>query len=110
MQKFHWKEPEIPWQNPMPKIYFKTFTYQDNEFALHLMRFDAGFSHPAHTHDMEEYGYMLKGKIEMEVGDQKMVIGPGDYMALPPNTPHSALVLEDVEMIALISPPRPDIR
>jgi quercetin dioxygenase-like cupin family protein len=110
MEKFVWKESDIAWRNPMPGIHFKKFTYEDGKFAIHLMRFEAGFSHPPETYDMAEYAYVLKGKSETLIGEEIFIIGAGDYFVIPANTPHAVRVLEDVEMIGMVAPPRPEFR
>jgi quercetin dioxygenase-like cupin family protein len=74
------------------------------------MRFEAGFSEVPETHDVDEYAYVLKGKAESQIGDEKIVIGPGDYFVIPANTPHAVRILEDVELLGMISPPRPGLR
>ena len=38
-----------------------------------------------------------------------MLIGPGDYFEIPANTKHSVRVLEDVELVAMITPPRKEL-
>jgi quercetin dioxygenase-like cupin family protein len=109
MQKFHWQDHEIPWRSLMPGVDLKTLTYEENKFAIHLLRLPAGFSEEPETHDMDEYCYMLQGKAESHVDHERKMIGPGDYFAIPANTPHSVRVLEDLILIAIISPPRPDL-
>jgi quercetin dioxygenase-like cupin family protein len=109
MQKFHWEEAEIPWRTLMPGIYLKTLEYKKDKFSIHLLRADAGFTEEPETHDVDEYAYVLQGKAESHVGHEKKMIGPGDYFAIPANTSHSVRVLEDVQLIVIIAPPRPEL-
>jgi quercetin dioxygenase-like cupin family protein len=110
MEKYVRKESEMVWRTPMPGIHFTTLSYVEDKFVLALLRFDAGFTHPAETHDVDEYVYMLKGKSETTIGNDKYLLGPGDYFVIPANTSHSVLILEDTELLGMISPPRPDLR
>ena len=51
---------------------------------------------------------MVSGKFELQVGDKKQVIGPGDGFYIPPNVPHGAVCLEKGELIDVFSPTRED--
>lgn len=39
-------------------------------------------------HVGEEVGYVLEGTIELRLGDERYVIGPGDVFTFPSNVPH----------------------
>ncbi len=60
-----------------------------------------------HRHVGEEFGYILKGKLELKVGDQVKVLEPGDSFYFPSNMPHSYRNVGDVdvETIWVVSPP-----
>ncbi len=110
MGKYILRESEIPWREVMPGFFVKTFTYIEDRFAIGMMRAKSGFAHPLETHEMEEYAYVMKGRAETQIGDEKAMIGPGDYFVIPANTPHSVRVFEDTELIGFLSPPRPELR
>jgi mannose-6-phosphate isomerase-like protein (cupin superfamily) len=40
------------------------------------------------THDAEEGGVIIRGKLEVTVGDQVRVLGPGDAYYFDSRTPH----------------------
>jgi quercetin dioxygenase-like cupin family protein len=109
MNKFHWKEPDIPWRTLMPGVYIKTLRHVENKFAIHMLKVEAGFTEAPETHDADQYAYVLRGKAESHIGDERAVIGPGDYFEIPANTEHSVRVLEDVELVAMITPPRKEL-
>jgi mannose-6-phosphate isomerase-like protein (cupin superfamily) len=45
---------------------------------------------PPHVHSREEEGfYILEGEITFQVGDQRLVAGPGMFANMPVGTPHS---------------------
>ncbi len=103
------KESEIPWQDRTSQARFKTLGMHE-KLAFILMRMDAGIEVPPHSHEQEEVGYVLRGKGETEIGGEKYTIGPGDYFAIPSNILHAIRVIEDMEFIGAMSPPRPEYR
>ena len=64
MNKFHSKEPDIPWRTLMPGDYIKTLRHVENKFAIHMLKVEAGFTEAPETHDADQYAYVLRGKAE----------------------------------------------
>jgi transcriptional regulator with XRE-family HTH domain len=60
-----------------------------------------------HRHIGEEFGYVLKGKLELKVGDQVRVLESGDSFYFSSTLPHSYKNVGDVdvETIWVVSPP-----
>jgi quercetin dioxygenase-like cupin family protein len=58
--------------------------------------------HLEHTENI----YVLKGKGEMTIGDEKLVIKKGDYFSIKKNTPHALKVLSSspMKVISIQSP------
>lgn len=58
-----------------------------------------------HEHHSENI-YVLEGKGEMIIGDEKIVIKKGDYFNIPKNTPHGLNVLSSgpVKVLSIQSP------
>jgi len=58
--------------------------------------------HLEHTENI----YVLKGKGEMIIGDEKLVIKKGDYFSIKKNTPHALKVLSSspMKVISIQSP------
>ncbi|UKN02639.1 cupin domain-containing protein [Paracrocinitomix mangrovi] len=58
-----------------------------------------------HAHHTENI-YVLEGKGEMTVGDEKFVIKKGDYFSIPKNTPHALKVLSSkpIKVLSIQSP------
>ncbi|WP_198038659.1 cupin domain-containing protein [Planococcus lenghuensis] len=62
---------------------------------------------PLHQHPQEQITYVIKGRLEFEVGDKKQVIGEGDAVTIPRNVPHGAVALEEGAVcIDTFAPPR----
>lgn len=64
----------------------------------------------AHSHLNDQVGYVLRGKIEMTIGDIVKTLYPGDSYAIPGGIVHSVIALEDSMVIDAFSPPRDDYR
>ena len=45
---------------------------------------------PTHFHPHEQITYVLEGCLEVVVGDQQRLLGPGDGVRIPPNAEHSS--------------------
>jgi uncharacterized cupin superfamily protein len=68
---------------------------------------------PFHKHfSNEEAIYVLSGNGKLRLDDEDFVIGPGDYIALPPGGPNHQLLntgTEDLEYICISTMIHPDI-
>jgi quercetin dioxygenase-like cupin family protein len=52
---------------------------------------DVGAVAPRHTHPGEEFGYVLEGRVELQVeGKPPLTMTAGDVFFVPPETPHLA--------------------
>jgi quercetin dioxygenase-like cupin family protein len=61
-----------------------------------------------HVHeDFEQAFFVLQGKAEVEIEGQKAVVGPEDFIFLPPGTVHRVTPLEGppLRLLILYSPP-----
>ena len=58
-------------------------------------------------HDSEEGGIVIKGRIELTVGDRKEILGPGDAYLFDSRIPHRFRNLgdEECEIISACTPP-----
>jgi transcriptional regulator with XRE-family HTH domain len=59
------------------------------------------------THDAEEGGIIIRGRLEVTVGDQVRVLGPGDAYYFDSRTPHRFRNVgeEECEVVSVNSPP-----
>ena len=59
------------------------------------------------THDAEEGGVIIRGKLEVTVGDQIRVLGPGDAYYFDSKTPHRFrnAGAEECEVVSVNTPP-----
>ena len=68
----------------------------------------AGEHAAAHQHANEQIAWMLKGRMEFRLGDERRTCGPGDVVVIPSGVEHEAFFPEDTEVIDVFSPPRED--
>ena len=53
----------------------------------------------------ETLGYVIAGRAELVVGDQRVALEPGDAWLVPPGAAHRYRVLERFEAVEATSPP-----
>lgn len=63
-----------------------------------------------HSHDNDQVGYVVRGRIEFTIGDVTRVCDAGDSYAVPGGIQHGAKALVDSLTIDIFSPPRSDYR
>src|ERR671922_2420504 len=71
-----------------------------SSIELGLLRYRAGEGAKEHSHPQEQILLLLKGRARATLGGEKMEIGPGQALHIPPNVPHSLSVIEDAEVIS----------
>jgi len=76
---------------------------------LNVVRWNTpkGTVSPSHHHPEEQAGYVIAGRIQVTLGDETRVLGPGDAYLIPANMPHQFTLLEDAEVIDIFAPVRP---
>lgn len=78
--------------------------------TLACWHIDAGSILPEHHHINEQTTWILEGQLEMTIGGQKRVLGPGGSGVIPPNVPHSAVALTNCVVFDIFCPVREDYR
>ncbi len=67
-----------------------------------------GFSVASHTHDNEQMGVVLSGRIKFVLGEgdnaREEILEGGEVLHLPANVPHGAEALEDTRILDIFSP------
>jgi quercetin dioxygenase-like cupin family protein len=62
----------------------------NGKYALWEALVPPGGGPPPHVHSREEEGfYILEGEITFQVGDKRLVAGPGVFANMPVGTPHA---------------------
>ena len=68
----------------------------------------AGAHSAAHAHPEEQIFWILSGKTDFRVGNERRVCGPGDMGVIPGGLEHEAWFPEDTEMVNIFVPVRQD--
>jgi quercetin dioxygenase-like cupin family protein len=66
---------------------------------------------PKHSHENEQFTYILEGALRFWIGDdggQEVVVRAGEVLHIPSNVPHKAEALEDTLDVDVFDPPRQD--
>jgi len=65
---------------------------------------------PVHSHESEQITWIFEGSLKLWIGEpeHELLLGPGQFLVIPPNVPHRALALEDTVDVDIFSPIRQD--
>ena len=73
----------------------------DFAFVTYPPGADSGADDPPTSHLGREYGYVIGGRLQIEVGDEVVELGPGDAVAFGSETPHRFRSLGDEPVTAV---------
>jgi quercetin dioxygenase-like cupin family protein len=69
----------------------------------------ASFPPELHSHDYEQMTLIIEGEMELQNGDEKKIVRPGELGYIPAGLPHGgAVVGQNVKMFDVFSPLRED--
>jgi quercetin dioxygenase-like cupin family protein len=68
----------------------------------------AGAHAAAHRHPHEQIFWMLSGRMDFRLGDERRSCRAGDVAVIPSGVEHEAWFPEDTEVVDVFSPPRED--
>jgi quercetin dioxygenase-like cupin family protein len=97
---------KVPEEQVTPLIRRRIVTGEKEMIVFWRMK--AGAHAAAHRHPHEQIFFMLSGKMEFRLGDEKRTCGPGEAGVIPGGVEHEAWFMEDTEVIDVFSPPRED--
>jgi quercetin dioxygenase-like cupin family protein len=63
---------------------------------------------PRHSHQHEQTGYLVRGRICLAIGSEARELLPGDSWCIPGGVEHGAEILEDSVAVEVFSPVRDD--
>ena len=80
-----------------------------NNLMLSYLEMDEDSVVPLHKHPHEQGGVLLRGRLELTIGDEVRVVEPGSLFLIPANVPHKARpVGGPVVVLDVFSPVRED--
>jgi quercetin dioxygenase-like cupin family protein len=76
---------------------------------ISYLEMDEGAEVPLHWHPHEQAGMLLKGRIQLTIGDETRVVEPGAMYVIPGNMPHRAVAVGGPALVLdIFSPIRED--
>lgn len=87
---------------------WKGRTFDSGSMSFAHFAFEAGAWIHEHCHPNEEVWNVIEGQLEVTIGGDVLVAGPGFVAVVPPNTAHSARAITNGRAIVVDSPLRLD--
>jgi quercetin dioxygenase-like cupin family protein len=94
------KEPRKGWRGRF---------FHSRKMTLAYYAVEAGAWLHEHSHANEEVWNIIDGQLEITIGRESRVVGPGCAAVIPPNTLHSVKAITDSRVIVVDHPPRHSI-
>ncbi len=103
----HKSVPEVPWR---PNYRKWDIVGPETGMSTNLSYSVAqvGTGAPLHLHEDDELIVILKGELEVRLGDETRIVGPDHTLAIPPNVEHGFSVVGSGEAELLIFFPVPN--
>ncbi len=92
-----------------PGIVRRTLAYGDRGMLVETT-LTKGAEMPEHKHPHEQTTYVLRGKLELVIGGEPVILTPGDSVLVPGNVPHSGIAHEETVVLDTFAPPREDYK
>jgi quercetin dioxygenase-like cupin family protein len=67
-----------------------------------------GSEMPTHSHPHDQVGYVLRGSMQLTIGEETQTCEAGDSYYIPGHVPHRAVTAEDALVVDVFCPPRED--
>ena len=83
-------------------------TFHSPSMTFANWEFDAGSTIHEHHHPQEEVWQVIEGELEVTIGGETQVAGPGMVAIVPADTPHSVRALTDGKAMVVDWPLRDD--
>ena len=90
-----------------PGVVRRVFSGENATLAFTTL--DPGHEPRPHSHPHEQIVYILSGRCRFVVGDEEVVVGPGEMLVVPPGVEHWAETVGDEPVVDLsVFSPRRD--
>ena len=97
----------VDWEEVAPGMKRKFMGFND-EIMMVKVQFEKGGIGARHKHRHSQTTYVVNGKFEVSIGDEKKTLTGGNGFFIPPEIEHGAVCLEDGILIDVFSPARED--
>ena len=99
----------LPWEDVVPGI--RRRMVNGDGMMMAQVFLDAGALVPKHSHENEQFTYILDGALRFRLGEnleREVVVRRGEVLHIPAMLPHEAEALEDTLDLDVFHPPRAD--
>lgn len=97
---------QLPWERVTGKIERRILS--GSQGMIVWWRMEAGAHAAPHQHPHEQIVWMLKGRMDFRIGNDRRSMVAGDVAVIPGNVEHEGLFPEDTEVVDVFAPPRQD--
>jgi len=106
------KTPAVTLSEAAINFRFLSTNFPTRQYEAMLGEIAPGYDFPPSTHEGEEFGYVLEGKLQLTVSDEVHQLGPGDSYHFASTTPHGYRVEGDdpVRILWVVTVNRVQIR
>lgn len=104
----HHKLNEVPVEH-VTDLFSRQF-FTGEKITMAFLTIKKGCVVPTHSHDSEQFSYVISGALHFKIGDEEVTVGAGELVEIPSHVPHSAVAVEDMTGIDVFSPIRADWR
>ena len=92
---------------PVPGCRMRTPFGQN--LMLSYLEMEPGAEVPLHHHPHEQGGILLRGRMQLTIGEETRIVEAGSLFLIPPNVPHRAVALDGpCTVLDVFSPVRED--
>lgn len=75
---------------------------QGRNLSITLFAFDKGEEISTHASGGDAMVYVLDGKTEITIGDEKFTVSSGETIVMPKDVPHGLIALERFKMLLVV--------
>lgn len=98
---------QVPAIEPVPGCHMRT-PFGEN-LMLSYLEMDAGAEVPLHSHPHEQGGILIRGKMQLTIGDETRLCEAGSMFIIPPHVKHRAVAIDGPAVVLdCFSPVRED--
>ncbi|CAB3779967.1 cupin domain-containing protein [Pararobbsia alpina] len=101
------KKDELPTQVNQAQMVQQLLTGRNGMVVWSKIK--AGTFTAAHTHHNEQITWVISGRMDFRLGDEKRTCVAGDLLLIPGNVEHEVLYVDECEIIEFFTPPRLDL-
>jgi len=98
---------EVNWTDLGAGVTRKIMSYNE-EMMVVRVSFEEGAVGTVHQHIHTQSTFVVQGKFEFTIGEEKKIIAVGDTCLMPANIPHGCVCLEKGELLDVFTPFRED--